>query len=119
MDRFKAYGAAAVTLLTGGLVVWWLYLVSERIGVKPEVEMGSVVLDEWGRAKDILLVVLPLFSASIAYWVGAQVGAKETSEAKTEAAGAKGKLEAVLDASPQGTLETAKEKHPEAFTAAT
>ena len=115
MDRFKAYGAAAVTLLTGGLVVWWLVIVAQRIGVKPEVENGNVVLDEWSRAKDILLVVLPLFSASIAYWVGAQVGAKETNEAKSEAAGAKDKLEAVLDASPQGTLESAKEAHPEAF----
>lgn len=70
------------------------------------------MLDEWSRAKDILTVILPLFSASLAYWVGSQ----GTTEAKKEAQGAKDEMQAVLDSSPEGVLEKARATHPAAFT---
>jgi len=110
-DKVKAVGAVIATVLTAAILVWWLWLVADRINVRPVVENGAVVLDEWQRAKEILLVVLPLFSAALAYWVGSQ----GTTEAKKEAAGAKQKLDAVLDSSPEGILKKAKEEHPEAF----
>jgi hypothetical protein len=75
------------------------------------VEGGAVVLDQWSRAEDILLVVLPLFTATLAYWVGVQ----GTTEAKKEAQGAKQQLNAVLDQSPVDVLKKAKAAHPEAF----
>lgn len=92
--------------------MWWLVLVAQRLGVKPEVDKaGAVVLDQFQRAKDLLLVVLPLFSAASAYWIGNS----GSTTAKKETATAKGKLEAVLDSSPEGILDKAKQKHPEAF----
>ena len=112
MERFKAVGALIVTVLTAAIVIWWLVLVATRIGVKPVVENGSVVLDEWTKAKDILLVVLPLFTATLAYWLGA----RGTAEAKDEAAGAQMKLDAVIDSAAEpGILETARRRHPDAF----
>ena len=111
-DSIKAIGAVIVTIVTAGVTIWWLALVAQRLGVKPEVNAaGAVVLDQFQRAKDLLLVVLPLFSAASAYWVGNS----GSTAAKKEAETAKGKLEAVLDSSPEGILDTAKQKHPEAF----
>ena len=111
MEKLKAVGAIIATVFTGVILVWWLYLVADRIGVKPEVENGNVVLDEWSRAKEVLLVILPLFSAALAYWVGSQ----GTTEAKKEAQGAKKQLDAVIDSSPEGVLQKAKQNHPDAF----
>jgi hypothetical protein len=112
VDQFKAIGAIVATVLTGAIVIWWLVIVANRIGLKPEVDSsGKVVLDQYGRAKDILLVVLPLFSAALGYWVGSS----GTQEAKNEAAGAKEKLDAVIDSAPAGTLQKAKEMHGDAW----
>jgi hypothetical protein len=112
VERLKAVGAIVATILTAAIVIWWLVLVEQRIDVKPEVDAsGNVVLDEFARAKDILLVVLPLFSAALAFWVGSQ----GTTGAKKEAEGAKKQLEAVLDSSPEGILKKAKATHPDAF----
>ena len=112
LEQLRTIGAIVATLFTGGILVWWLIIVADRIGVKPQIVNGSVVLDEWGRAKDILLVILPLFSAALAVWVGSQ----GTSEAKKDAEGAKQQLEAVLDTSKEpGILAAAREKHPDAF----
>jgi hypothetical protein len=111
MDKVKAIGAIVATILTATILIWWLLLVAQRLDMKPVVESGAVVLDEWSRAKDILLVILPLFSASLAYWVGSQ-GA---TEAKKEAKEAKKELDAVLSVSPDDILKKAKESHPDAF----
>ena len=111
LDQLKAIGAIVATVLTGAIVIWWLVIVAQKLSVKPEVENGNVVLDQYGRAKDILLVVLPLFSAALAYWVGSS----GTQEAKKEAAGAKDKLDAVIDIAPEGTLQRAKELHSDAW----
>lgn len=111
-DVIKSIGAILVTVVTAGLAIWWLALIAQRLNLEPKVnDKGVVVLDEFQRAKDILLVVLPLFSASLAYWVGSQ----GTTVAKKEADSAKGKLEAVLDVSPEGILEKARTKHSAAF----
>jgi hypothetical protein len=112
LDQMKTLGAFLATALTGAIVIWWLVIVAHRIGVKPEVDnAGNVVLDQYGRSKDILLVVLPLFSAALAYWVGSA----GTQDAKKEAEGAKEKLDAVIDSAPQGALQRAKEMHPDAW----
>lgn len=108
----KSIGAVVATVVTAILAIWWLYIVYQRLGMKPEVDdAGNVVLDEYQRAKDILLVVLPMFTGALAYWTGSQ----GTTEAKQEAKDAKQQLDAVIDASPAGILIKAKTEHPEAF----
>lgn len=111
MEKVKGVGAIVITLLTGAVTIWWLALVAQRLGVRPVVENGSVVLDEFQRTKDILLVVLPLFSAAVAYWVGS----REAKDAKEEAATTKEQLTAVLDQGEANLLKRAKETYPEAF----
>jgi uncharacterized membrane protein len=110
--NIKVIGAVVSTIITAAIAFWWLYIVYQRLGVKPEVDTtGKVVLDEFQRAKDILLVVLPLFTAALAYWTGSA----GTTQAKQEAKETKKQLNAVLDSSPEGVLEKAKTAHPEAF----
>lgn len=111
-ETIKSIGAVVVSVIAALIAVWWLALVAQRLGVKPVVnDKGAVELDEFQRAKDILLVVLPLFSAAVAFWVG-NSGAKD---AKQEAAEDKKKLNAVIDVSGEGILEKAQDAHPEAF----
>lgn len=111
-DQIKTVGAGVATVLTGLIVIWWLIVVASVLDVAPEVNaQGAVVLDQFQRAKDILLVVFPLFSASVAYWVGSS----GTAEAKKDVAAAQGQMNAVLDKAPQGTLEQAKAAHPDVF----
>jgi len=57
------------------------------------------------------VIVLPLFTASIAYWVGSQ----GTTEAKEETKKAQNQLKAVLDASDGGVLDRAQQANPAAF----
>lgn len=124
-DRVKAIGAILVTFFTGLLIVWWLALLAQRLGVKPVVENGAVVLDEFQRAKDILTVLLPLFTAAIAFFVGNQGAEKakaEAKDAKTEAADARSeadqqrkKSEALLEAAPEEVIAKARQLRPAAF----
>ena len=106
--RIRAMFSTLVLLLA----VWWLWEVQRRLGTEPRLDdKGSVVVDEFQRAKDILLVVLPLVTTILGYWFGAQ--GKEKAEEKAKEATAK--LEAVVDASGAGVLEKAKTMHPNAF----
>jgi len=83
-----------------------------RLGIPPVKDENGNVVDEFQRAKDILIVVLPFFSASIAYFVGsAGAGA-----VKQEAASARAKLNAVLDAGPPGLPHQAMATHQDPFT---
>lgn len=79
---------------------------------------GNVIIDPFQRSKDILLVVLPLFSASIAYWVGAQGtndAKKDAKDAKEEVKKSENQLKAVLAAVEPDALDKARMAHPEAF----
>jgi hypothetical protein len=112
LERIKALGAIMSTALTGFLVVWWLYAAYDRLGAKPEIDTaGNVVLDQFQRSKDILTIVLPLFSASLAYWVGSQ----GTTDAKKDAKDAQTQLNAILGSAPGDVLATARATYPEAF----
>ena len=113
LNQIKVIGAGVATLLTALITIWWLWIVWSKIDLKPEMDNGNVVLDQYARSKDILLVVLPLFSASLAYWVGSS----GTQDAKQEAVSAKKQLDAVIDAAPEGVLKRARELHADAFPA--
>ena len=112
VETVKAVGAAVATLIVAAITVWWLFEVARRLGVPPTVNaQGAVVLDAFQRAKDILALVLPLFTAALAYWVGN----RGASQAEEKADAATKQLDAVLDASPMGVLKKAQDEHPEAF----
>jgi len=111
-DWIKSLGAIFVSAATALIAIWWLWLVAIRLGVPPTKDaQGNITIDEFQRTKDILIVVLPFFSASIAYWVGSS----GTADAKKDADASKKQLDAVIDASPEGILAKAKDAHPEAF----
>lgn len=110
-DNIKSAGAIIVSAITGLITIWWLYEVATRLDLPPVKDSAGNIVDQFQRAKDILTVVLPLFSASIAFWVGSS----GTVAAKKDAAESKQQLNAVLDASPEGLLRKAKDMHPDAF----
>ncbi|MGG5259303.1 hypothetical protein [Phycicoccus avicenniae] len=119
MDKAAMWVRGLLTLLLLGLAVWWLTLVAREMSTAPTVgKDGKVLLDEFQRAKDILLVVLPLLTTALGYWFGAAGKEKaEEGKAKAEATAEQKaqQLDSVLDAAPQGVLKDAKDKHPEAF----
>lgn len=84
MDKWlKPVGALVVTVFTAVILLWWLFLVQDKIGSIPTLDdEGNVILDEWQRAKDILLVIVPLFTAAMGYWIGS----KESADAREDAA---------------------------------
>jgi hypothetical protein len=112
----------ARVLITTGLfvfVAWWLFVVAGHLGDSPLVDkQGNVVMDEFQRTKDILLVVLPLLTTALGYWFGsegkdkAEDAAKEaTKTARTEQA----KVQALLGVTPQEHVRAAKKSSYEAF----
>lgn len=104
-------GAVIVTLLTFSLAVWWLVVVRSVLDKPPQIENGVIVLDQFQRAKDILLVVFPLFSAAVAYWIGS----KEVHEMKEQRNALERRLMAVIGVAPPGTLAEAQQRDPDAF----
>ena len=101
----------SVTAFVLLLALGWFFVVAKRLGTPPVVnEDGAVVLDEFQRAKDILLVILPLVTTAFGYWFGA-AGA-DKAEKKAEQAQRENR--ALVSATPQA-LATARDKYPEAF----
>lgn len=73
METLNAWIRGVVTVLLVLGVGAWLFVVSLKLGTVPVVDSaGNVILDEYQRAKDILLVVLPLVTTAMGYWFGAQ-----------------------------------------------
>ena len=112
----------ARVIITAGLVVfvaWWLYLVARHIGDAPVVDThGDVVLDKFQRAKDILLVVLPLLTTALGYWFGSE--GKDQAEGKVKQAqktaeNEQTKVQALLQVTPEDQVKAAKKQYPVAF----
>lgn len=79
----KPAGAVFVTVITSVILIWWLVIVGGRIGKVPTVDaQGNVILDEWQRAKDVLLIVAPLFTAAMGYWLGSKESATAAEDAQ-------------------------------------
>lgn len=82
----RQIGALLVTALSAGIAIWWLVVASQHLGDPPTVDTaGKVILDQWSRSLSVLAIVLPFFSATLAYWLGS----KGTAEAKQDAKAAK------------------------------
>jgi hypothetical protein len=112
-EFFKTLVRAIITLLLMAAAAWWLVEVATRLGMTPTKDQdGNIVLDEYQRAKDILLVVLPLVTTALGYWFGSQ--GKERAE--DEANKAKDKLTAVAaTSSDPELLANARRLYPTSF----
>jgi hypothetical protein len=113
MDRLKTNMRFVLTMLLFGLAVWWLIEVASLLGAAPTKDgQGTVVVDRYQRAKDILLVVLPLVATALGYWFGAQ--GKEQEQQRAESA--RKQLDAVVAASSEpDLLQRARASYPTAF----
>ena len=113
MARLEVALRSLFTLIVVALAVWWLLMVASRIGTAPTKDaQGNIVVDEYARTKDILLVVLPLVTTVYGYWFGAQ--GKTNAEAKADKA--QREFQAVVATGEPDLLQKAMTKYPEAFT---
>lgn len=116
----RIYGVAVLTLIAVLGVMAWLVVIAftldETVVLAPD---GKTVLsDPFGRTKDILVIILPILTTLVGYWVGT----KGMDEAKKEEAKAKSQREAfkevALDAggmSAEQVYQLAREKRRIAF----
>ena len=100
MEYVGLWVRAGITLLLFGLAAWWLLEVANVLDVAPTTDAKGNVVDRFERAKDVLLVVLPLLTSALGYWFGA---AGKTNSDK-EARQARDKLETALDKAQPGLL---------------
>ncbi|HUA40021.1 MAG TPA: hypothetical protein VMA32_00515 [Streptosporangiaceae bacterium] len=109
----KSIGTVVVTVFVFGIVIWWLAVVLARIGTAPLVNSGgAVIVDQYQRAKDILLVVFPLATAAVGYWFGNHGRDRALQQAEQ----AQSKVTAVLGSSDDGDLlKKAAASFPAAF----
>jgi len=109
----KSIGTVVMTVFVFGIVIWWLAVVLDRIGTAPQVNSrGAVIVDQYQRAKDILLVVFPLATAAVGYWFGNH----GRERAQQQADQAQSKVTAVLGSSDDGDLlKKAADRFPAAF----
>jgi hypothetical protein len=119
-------GTILTTLFTFAVTIWALYWVFRYMGSIPTVDStGKVVLDKFDNAKSILLVLLPLATTAIGYWLGnigttaatntAQTAKADAESARKETATVNKKLNAVLDEAAPGVLDQAKAKNQALF----
>jgi hypothetical protein len=109
----KSIGSILITVFVFGIVIWWLAVVLSRIGSAPTVTSnGAVIVDQYERAKDILLIVFPLATAAVGYWFGNQGRARAQEQAQQ----AQSKVTAVLGTSADAELlKKAAATFPAAF----
>lgn len=111
-DRVKSAGTVIVTVLIFAVVVFWIVVVAARLGTPPVVdENGAVRYDEFVRAKDIFVLVLPLLTTAVGYWLGNQ----GTVKAEEKAAKAEARKDAVLAEGEPDLLEKARARYPQAW----
>jgi hypothetical protein len=115
----RDWSRLAVFLVLAGLVAWWLVAISQQLATAPTyADDGTLILDPFQRAKDILTVLLPLLTAAIGFYAGAE-GKEKAEELKEQAEANKDKAQAQLTAvtsvGDPDILAKAKEAFPEAF----
>lgn len=122
MALSKDSGLWARLLITGALFVlsaWWLWVVWQKLSVQPVLsEDGKVIFDEYARAKDVLLVVVPLLTLALGYWFGAQGTAKAEEKAQKEEKKAEetnAQLKEALGLLPADLYQQAVAEKPKAF----
>jgi hypothetical protein len=113
----KSAGTIIVTLFIFVIVGAWLYFTASKVGVVPLFNSkGTVTIDQYQRAKDILQIVFPLATAAVGFWFGSQgtVQAQNQADKATQTAQvahdqaqkSQAKVEAILGASEDPNLIT-------------
>lgn len=124
-SSFREAGALFFSILTALGTAFMLFVVVGFINAGPSsTQVGDSVqtFQPFDRAKDVFAIVLPLFSAALAYWVGASSEGKRADAAEDkakdsseEADTARRQLTGVLAAGNSSLLKDAKTKFPELF----
>jgi hypothetical protein len=112
-ESIKAAGTIIVTALVVLFVILWGLAVWQTLGKPPQYlpDGKTIQMDEFARAKDILILILPLLTTAVGYWLGSQ----GTAQAEVKAKQAEAKKDAVLSVSPPNMLAEAQKQHPDAF----
>jgi hypothetical protein len=112
VDKLNIWFRGIFTVAILLAAAWWLYVVASKLGKAPTKDAQGNVVDEYQRAKDVLLVVLPLVTTAIGYWFGAQ--GKEKAEEKASQANDQSRAIAAVSGDPD-ILAKARAKYPSAF----
>jgi F0F1-type ATP synthase assembly protein I len=125
--NFREFASGALTLVIVFIVLYVLGWLVDFANTNPKgITIGSntETVDYFQRTKDLFLIVLPLLSAAISYWLGVTVEGKRADAAQEQAdqanASAKQSIaqtSAVLDQASPGALIQARNKFPELFQA--
>ncbi len=121
-EKIKSAGTIVVTALIFIFVAMWSVAVWRTLGKAPVyfADGKTVKVDEFLRAKDIFVLVLPLLTTAIGYWLGSQGTVKAEKKADEAEAGKtvaqKTAHEAASgEAAARAKLEYATQMYPEAF----
>lgn len=110
--RWQADLRFALTLLLFGIVIFWTLILWLQIDTAPTQDSnGAITMDKWQRAKDILVLFLPLLTTALGYWFGAA----GTEEARADASKTHDQMLAVTSVSDEDIVSKAREAHPDAF----
>jgi len=118
------WGAMLLTCALLALLVGWLVVVGLSVGRVPVYSKdGTVQLDQFARAKDIFVLLLPLMTTAAGFWLGSQQtghAQKQAAAARATAKKATDQQTAILSVTPplpsgKDVLTAAKEAHPEYF----
>jgi hypothetical protein len=88
-SSFKEAGGSVLSLVLVLAFMTLVIVALVRIGSDPRaVDVGgsSQTVDEYGRAKDLPLVIVPLFGAVVTFWLGVAVEGRRADEHKQNAA---------------------------------
>jgi hypothetical protein len=88
-SSFKEVGGSMLSLVLVLAFMILLIVALLRIGSDPRaVDVGGSLqtVDEWSRAKDLLLVIVPLFGAVVTFWLGVAIEGRRADEHKQNAA---------------------------------
>lgn len=113
MEKLGIWLRGFFTFVILGLAIWGFGVTWASMGSAPIRDAaGNVTVDSFQRAKDVLLVVLPLVTTCFGYWFGTQ--GREKAEKREQAANEK--FNAVIATSKDpAILAEARLKYPEAF----
>lgn len=103
-EQIKSAGTIVVTALVFILVLVWMVAVWQNLGSVPEHnDDGTLKIDKYARAKDIFVLVLPLLTTAVGFWLGSQ------GTAKAEEKAAKADEKAVVAEARVNTVQAQKE----------
>ena len=117
-------GAIVMSIALFIVVLTWVIVVGIHIGTQPVLNKdGTVQMDAYARAKDILVLLLPLLTTAADFWLGSQgtgQAQKQAEAATTEAKKAQDQRSAILSVAPpmpgnKDLLTVARDAHPAAW----